>query len=168
MTLQRFQATQLISAPLDEAWAFFSDPRNLSAITPPDMGFEITSEVPDHIYPGLFVTYRVRPLLGVPVEWVTEITQVDEGSRFIDEQRMGPYRLWHHEHTFRPAGDMTEMRDVVYYALPFGRLGALALPVVRSRIERIFEYRADVLDERFNHRYRSRPSVAGTPTAAYV
>ncbi len=168
MTLHRFEATQLVAAPLDEAWAFFSDPRNLAAITPPDMGFEITSPVHDHVYPGLFVTYRVRPLLGIPVEWVTEITHVDEGSRFIDEQRMGPYRLWHHEHTFRAVGDMTEMHDVVYYALPFGRLGSLAHAVVRPRIEHIFEYRADVLSERFNGARRPRPAVDSGGVAAYV
>ena len=165
MTVHRFETTQLVAAPLDEAWAFFSDPRNLAAITPPDMAFEITSPVPERVYAGLFVTYRVRPLLGIPVEWVTEITHVEEGARFIDEQRLGPYRLWHHEHTFRPVGDMTEMRDVVYYALPFGRLGGLAHAVVRPRIERSFEYRGDVLSERFNGA-RPRQSVAGAGSAA--
>ncbi|MEZ4552499.1 MAG: hypothetical protein AB7L91_06165 [Dehalococcoidia bacterium] len=171
MTLHRFETTQLIDAPIEEAWTFFSDPRNLAAITPPEMGFEITTPVPEHVYPGLFVAYRVKPLLGIPVEWVTEITHVVERVMFVDEQRLGPYRLWHHEHTFRPVGGMTEMRDLVYYALPFGRLGSLAHAVVRPRIERIFEYRGDVLDRRFNSRARpdaSAPSPSLRPLSAYV
>ena len=165
MTIHRFEATQLVQVSLDEAWTFFSNPRNLAAITPPDMAFEVTSPVPEHVYPGLIVTYRVRPLLGIPVDWVTEITHVVERERFIDEQRMGPYRLWHHEHTFRAVGDITEMRDVVYYALPFGRLGGLAHAIVRPRVEHIFEYRAEVLSEMFGGRRRPIP-VPPEPFAA--
>jgi len=102
------------------------------------------------------------------VEWVTEITHVVEGSRFIDEQRLGPYRLWRHEHSFRAVGRMTEMRDVVYYALPLGRLGALANPLVRSRIEHIFECRAGVLSGRFNGARRPLAAPEVSPRAASV
>lgn len=165
MALHRFETTQLIAAPLEAAWAFFTDPRNLAAITPPDMGFEITSPVADRVYPGMIISYRVRPLLRVPVEWVTEITQVVERERFVDEQRIGPYRLWHHEHGFRAIGDMTEVHDLVSYALPFGPLGNLGYPLVRARVEHIFEYRAEVLHRRFGPR-PEHPAAASALTAA--
>ena len=142
MSLHRFESTLTVPAPLDQVWEFFSDPKNLAAITPPRMGFQILSVLPERAYPGLIIAYRVRPLGPVPVTWVTEITHVEERRFFVDEQRSGPYRLWHHEHHFRAAGDATEMRDVVHYQLPFGPLGDLVERlVVRRQIERIFRFR---------------------------
>ena len=123
MSLHRFETVQVLPVDRAEAWAFFSNPRNLSVITPPEMGFEITEEVPEHVHPGLIVVYRVRPLLGIPVTWVTEITAVVEEELFVDDQRIGPYRFWHHQHHFREVADGTEVRDIVHYALPFGPLG---------------------------------------------
>src|SRR5215213_5829446 len=102
MTLHRLQTSQLLPVSQAEAWRFFTDPRNLAWITPPEMGFQVTTPLSAHVYPGLLIGYRVRLLFGIPVEWVTEITHVVEGSTFIDEQRAGPYRLWHHEHVFIP------------------------------------------------------------------
>jgi ligand-binding SRPBCC domain-containing protein len=113
------------------------------------MAFEVTSELPQRISPGLMITYRVRPLLGLGVEWVTEITHVEEGVRFIDEQRLGPYRLWHHEHSLRAATGGTEVHDLVRYALPFGRAGELAHPLVQRRLKQIFNYRSAVLARTF-------------------
>jgi ligand-binding SRPBCC domain-containing protein len=133
-----------------EAWAFFSDPRNLAAITPPEMGFEITSELPERIDPGLIVTYRVRPVAGVPVTWVTEITAVVEGELFVDNQRVGPYSFWHHQHHFRDVAGGTEARDIVHYALPLGPIGALIdRALVGRRLRTIFEFRRGVLEQRF-------------------
>lgn len=150
MALHRFETEQVLPIGRDEAWAFFSDPANLSAITPPEMGFEVTSPMPPSVYPGLMVTYRVRPLFGVPVQWVTEITHVDEGRYFVDEQRLGPYRVWHHEHHFDEVEGGILMRDLVHYSVPLGPVGDLVnRAVVRGRVEGIFAFRRGVLEQRF-------------------
>jgi len=107
---------------VDTAWRFFSDPRNLAAITPPQLGFELRSSPPPEIYPGLMIVYRVRPLVGIPVTWVTEITHVTRQDYFIDEQRSGPYRIWHHEHHFTEKAGGTLVSDQVKYAVIGRRL----------------------------------------------
>src|SRR5579871_2125627 len=111
---------------LEEAWSFFSDPNNLSTITPGNLRFEAVYPLPHVIYPGLVLVYRLRPMFNIPTTWVTEITHVREPSLFVDEQRMGPYRLWHHEHHFRAIEGGVEIEDLVHYALPFGPLGLIA------------------------------------------
>ena len=150
MVVHRFETEQTLPIDRSEAWEFFSDPRNLAVITPPDMGFEITSVVPARAHAGLLIAYRVRPMLRIPVQWVTEITHLNDGNYFVDEQRLGPYRLWHHEHLFSEVPGGTQMRDIVHYALPFGPLGDLLdRLVVRRRVESIFAFRRRVLDQRF-------------------
>ena len=154
MSLHRFEATQMLPLDLDEAWGFFSNPRNLAEITPPEMAFELTSDVPETMYSGLIVTYRVRPLFGLAVEWVTEIKHVEERVRFVDEQRMGPYRFWHHQHLFEPASEGTRMRDIVHYSIPLGPVGDLVDRwVVAPRVRAIFDYRRHVLERRFALEY---------------
>ncbi len=150
MKLNRFESTERIAAPLAEVWEFFSNPRNLSLITPPWLGLELTSDPPAVMHPGLLITYNVRPFARIPLGWVTEITHVLDQELFVDEQRSGPYRFWHHQHHFRAIEGGTEMRDIVHWALPAGPLGELiAGRDVRRRVARIFEYRAGVLAERF-------------------
>ncbi|MYE32731.1 MAG: SRPBCC family protein [Chloroflexi bacterium] len=150
MSLHRLEAVQVLPVGRDEAWEFFSNPRNLSVITPPDMGFEITEEIPERVHPGLIVVYKVRPLLGIPVTWVTEITAVVEGELFVDDQRIGPYRFWHHQHHFRDAPGGTEARDIVHYALPFGPLGGVVNErVIAPRLQSIFDFRRGVIEQRF-------------------
>ena len=150
MKLYRVHRVQQLPLSLDEAWAFFSDPNNLPAITPPSLGFEVTSEPPGEMYAGMILTYRVRPLFGIPVSWVTEITHVRAPHFFVDEQRFGPYRFWHHEHHFRETGAGVEVEDLVHYALPFGWLGrAVNRLTVRRRLDEIFTYRGRILRERF-------------------
>jgi ligand-binding SRPBCC domain-containing protein len=150
MKIHRLKAVQRLPIPIDEAWAFFSHPKNLRAITPPWMDFRITNEVPEVMYRGALITYTVRPLLGLRINWVTEITHLEEPRFFVDEQRFGPYRFWHHQHLFREADGGTEMTDIVDYALPFGPLGELAHRFsFRSRVEGIFAYRRQALIERF-------------------
>lgn len=106
---------QEIPCSLEEAWNFFSDPANPSRITPADMGFIITSQPQgNRLYPGQIITCEVRPLWGIPMSWMTEITHVNPGSYFVDEQRIGPYRLWHHQHHFRKTERGIEMRDIVH------------------------------------------------------
>ncbi|HEX8392061.1 MAG TPA: SRPBCC family protein [Longimicrobium sp.] len=148
MKLYTLDQIQRVPIPIAEAWEFFSDARNLERITPPDMGFEVTSALPERMYAGMLVTYRVRPLMGVPVTWVTEITHVDEPRLFVDEQRFGPYRFWHHQHLFREIPGGTEMRDIVNYALPPGG-GVARKWLVAPRLEQIFAHRRRVLEERF-------------------
>ena len=150
MKLHRLRFTQMLPIPPGEAWDFFSDPRNLPIITPPWLGFEVTSEVPDRMYAGMILSYRVRPVFGIPVTWVTEITHVDAPAFFVDEQRFGPYRFWHHEHHFRPAAGGVESEDLVHYAMPFGWAGeAVNALLVRKQLEEIFTFRREVLQKRF-------------------
>ena len=141
---------QSIPIDLDKAWAFFSSPKNLKEITPDYLGFEILSDLPEHMYEGLFIRYTVRPLLGLPLEWVTEITHIKEGQFFVDEQRKGPYRIWHHEHHFEAYSGGVRMFDRVSYELPLGALGKLAHPLlVKGKLNEIFQYRFDKVDELF-------------------
>lgn len=150
MTLTLFRAVQRIPASLDDAWDFFADPRNLARITPPALGIVITSDLPRRMHPGMIVTYTVRPFLGIPVRWVTEITHMREPDFFVDEQRFGPYRFWHHQHRFRAVGRGVEAEDIVHYALPCGVAGrVLAGSLVRGRLAEVFAFRRRALEEIF-------------------
>ena len=151
MPIHTLRRTQIVPAALEECWAFFSDPGNLARITPPALDFQVLSEAVPTIYPGLMIEYRVRPLWRIPMTWLTEITHVDAPHRFVDEQRVGPYTIWHHEHTFRALdGGQTEIVDVVYYVLPLGWLGNLAHPfLVAPQLHAIFAFREKAVRERF-------------------
>ena len=143
--------TQFIPVPLSEAWDFFSNPANLAAITPSGMGFHILSKNKmERMYAGQLIEYRVSPVLGIPLYWMTEITHVVEGRYFIDEQRFGPYSLWHHQHHFREVAGGVEMTDLIHYKVPLGLLGRLAnLLFVRKKLEGIFEYRFQKVEALF-------------------
>ncbi len=143
MSIHRISQEQLLNASLPEVWRFFSRADNLQKITPDYMHFRITSgELPEEIYPGQVITYKVSPLLGVPLSWMTEITQVVPQKRFIDEQRSGPYRIWHHEHHFSEVPGGVLMKDLVFYELPMGFLGDIAHDLfVKKQLTDIFEFR---------------------------
>ncbi len=145
------ESFQTLPISLDEAWDFFSSPANLSKITPAYMGFEVISNSNSEVmYPGQIITYYVRPVFNMKLFWMTEITHVKDKEYFIDEQRFGPYVLWHHSHFFKAIPGGVEMRDQVYYKLPFGPLGNLAHSLfVKSQLKGIFDYRFKVLEERF-------------------
>jgi ligand-binding SRPBCC domain-containing protein len=148
--MHRLRSVQRFPLSLDQAWAFFSDPNNLSAITPPALGFVARYPLPHETYAGLILVYRVRPLFNIPTTWVTEITHVEPPNYFVDEQRSGPYRMWHHEHRFTEVPGGVEVEDLVHYALPFGPLGLIVERLlVRPQLHQIFNYRARVLKERF-------------------
>ena len=141
---------QNLKMSLDDAWNYFSNPSNLSEITPAKMGFNITSEKSDFMYVGQIISYKVSPLLGLKMNWVTEITHISDKSFFVDEQRFGPYALWHHKHFIRPIEGGVEMEDIVDYKLPFGLLGRLAHPIlVKPKLKEIFDYRHKKLIELF-------------------
>ncbi len=147
------EARQELDMTLDAAWDYFSSPKNLAAITPPKMGFIITSKVDKKAYPGQIISYKVSPIPFVTTNWVTEITQVKEKEFFVDEQRFGPYAMWHHEHWFEtlPNGN-TLMKDKVSYKLPFGFLGHLAQQLfIKKQLLDVFTFRFTKLEALFGH-----------------
>jgi ligand-binding SRPBCC domain-containing protein len=144
--LHRFECRQRLALSLPEAWDFFSRPGNLARITPPDLGFEVTSPLPERMYAGLIVTYRVRPFGNLSVPWVTEITHVRESEFFVDEQRRGPYRFWHHQHHFQAVAGGVAMTDLVHYEIPLGWMGEILCGrMVERRVTAIFAYRREML-----------------------
>ena len=147
MRLYHLERIQQLPTDLATAWAFFSDPANLPRITPPWLGITITSTLPERMHAGMIATYQVKPFPLASVAWVTEITQVNEPYFFVDEQRFGPYRFWHHQHHFREVPGGVEMRDLVSYILPFGRAGQLAAGLISRRLHRIFDFRRDTLNQ---------------------
>jgi ligand-binding SRPBCC domain-containing protein len=141
---------QKIPSGLEETWSFFSNPANLLTITPPFLNLKVTNEVfGKEAYAGQVLTYMVKPLLGIPFSWMTEIRHVEERRFFVDEQRKGPYRLWHHQHHFKPIDGGVEMIDLVHYRLPFGLIGELAHFAVKKKLHRIFDYRYKKINELF-------------------
>jgi ligand-binding SRPBCC domain-containing protein len=151
MGFYQFKRSQKIPATIDEVWDFISSPANLKEITPDYMGFDITSEdLPEKMYPGMIISYIVKPLLGIPTTWVTEITKVTDKAYFIDEQRVGPYKLWHHQHFIEPIEGGVLMRDIVSYQPPFGILGSIMNSlVIRKKLKEIFDYRVQAVNKRF-------------------
>jgi ligand-binding SRPBCC domain-containing protein len=152
MKIYNLKRTQFLPISIETAWEFFSNPANLSKITPEHMGFKILymSGGPK-MYPGQIIRYVIRVLPGIPMSWTTEITHVHEPHYFIDEQRFGPYALWHHQHHFREVDGGVEMTDEVNYAIPFGPLGRLANRLfVEREVNRIFEHRYSVLEKFFS------------------
>lgn len=162
MRLDRLHYVLRLPIGLSVAWDFFSDPRNLRRLTPPSLGIEIISDVPPRMYPGMIITYTVRPLFSIPVRWVTEITHVREPNLFVDEQRFGPYRFWHHQHHFREVDEGIEMEDLVHYGLPFGGIGRhLGRSLVRRQLEGVFSFRKMFLEETFGAISRTRSGERG-------
>ena len=145
------QRQQILDTDLPTAWRFFSNPLNLPRITPPWFDFQIISQPPETIHAGLVITYSLRPLGGIAIPWVSEITQVRPPHFFVDEQRQGPYRRWHHRHYLRSIEAGVENIDEVHYCLPFGIVGIIAHWIVLSRqLKRIFDYRRQALHHIFN------------------
>ena len=151
MATYSFQTIQRIPISLEQAWDFFSNPANLQRITPDGMGFEIISQYHGNkMYPGQLIEYKVKPLLGVPLYWMTEITHVQDRQYFIDEQRFGPYALWHHQHHFKAIEGGVEMIDIVHYRVPLGILGDIANSFfVRAKLKSIFDYRFEAVEKLF-------------------
>ncbi len=149
--MRQFETIQNLPIGIDEAWSFLSDPRNLKTITPPYMGFDIITEsLPPQMYAGMIIAYKVRPIAGVPITWVTEITHLSEPDYFVDEQRFGPYAFWHHQHRLRPIDGGTAMEDLVHFKVPGGFLGDLLSPwLVLPKLREIFAYRQRKLTELF-------------------
>jgi ligand-binding SRPBCC domain-containing protein len=140
--VHELRTAQRLPVSLEEAWAFFSHPKNLAVVTPDELNLRFTNELYGaEAYAGQIITYTVRPLLGIPVFWLTEITHLEHGRYFVDEQRRGPYAMWHHQHHFRQIPGGVEMTDIVHYQLPFYPFGELALPSVKKKLKAIFDFR---------------------------
>lgn len=140
----------ILPITIQQAWDFFSSPKNLNEISPEDVVFIIISEVPDKMYEGLFITYKISPLLGIPLDWVTEITHVHEPYYFVDEQRKGPYKFWHHEHHFKKVAGGVLMTDILHYEVGMSFIGSLAeLFFVDKKVNEIFAYRTEKLKRLF-------------------
>lgn len=141
---------QILPISLEKAWEFFSNPGNLAKITPGEMGFIITSGTPEQMFAGQIITYKIGIFPGVQNNWVTEITQVKEKAFFIDEQRFGPYKMWHHEHHFKQTEEGVLMTDRVTFKIPFGIFGRLAyLIFIKRKLHQIFSFRAQTLNNYF-------------------
>lgn len=149
--MYQYTSRQELATTIDQAWNFLSDPKNLKRITPDYMGFDIISGAERKMFPGQIIQYRLTPVLGIPFRWVTEITHVQEGEFFVDEQRFGPYTFWHHKHFIKKISNGVVMEDIVDYKLPLGPLGWLAhVLFVRAKVKQIFDYREKALNEIFN------------------
>ncbi len=143
MKVYRYQTEQILPISIEKAWDFFSSPVNLKEITPDYLGFKITSDLGDgKMYPGQIITYVVKPLAGIPMRWTTEITHVKDKEYFVDEQRFGPYAMWHHQHWFKQTDKGVHMTDIVHYAIPLGIIGRIANTlIVKNKLKEIFDYR---------------------------
>lgn len=146
----RLSSKQQLPITMSEAWEFLSNPKNLKTITPKYMSFDIISGADRKMYAGQIIQYIVTPILGIKTTWVTEITHVVENEYFVDEQRFGPYALWHHKHFIRPVDGGVEMEDIIDYKVPFGFMGRIAHPfLVKPKLIEIFNYRTEKLIELF-------------------
>ena len=148
--MYQYKSEQILPIDMEKAWDFLSDPKNLKTITPDYMGFDIISGADRKMFSGQIIQYILTPILGIPFRWVTEITHVDQGKYFVDEQRFGPYALWHHKHFIREIDGGIEMEDVIHYKIPFGPIGVLANYLfVQKKLGSIFVYRRKKLIELF-------------------
>ncbi|MBR9921660.1 MAG: SRPBCC family protein [Bacteroidetes bacterium] len=165
-----YQLRKVQKLPIDikKAWDFFSSPANLAVITPDEMGFIVKTELPEKMYAGMMIEYTVKPLLGIPLTWVTEITHVEEGRYFVDEQRTGPYAIWHHQHFFEEIPGGVKMTDIIDYQLPLAPFGNfLHKPLVRPKLEQIFDYRWNKLIELFGAYKEPELTDTGIPSATH-
>jgi ligand-binding SRPBCC domain-containing protein len=150
MKIYTFHAKQNLPITLEEAWEFMSNPKNLKVITPDYMGFKTLCGDEKAMFAGQIIQYIVTPVLGIPTKWVTEITHMVEKHYFVDEQRFGPYALWHHKHFLKEIPGGVEMEDIIDYKIPMGILGQMVHPIlVKPKLNEIFDYRRNKLIELF-------------------
>ena len=151
MGFYQLQTTQKIPASVEKVWDFISSPANLKKITPVYMGFDIISKnLPEKMYPGMIIVYKVSPVMKIKTTWVTEITQVKEKVYFVDEQRVGPYSMWQHQHLIEPIPGGVLMKDIVSYKLPFGFIGRIVHYLfIKNKLKEIFDFRTEALEQTF-------------------
>lgn len=148
--MKSLRQEQFLPISINEAWEFFSSPKNLNQVTPKELNFEITSEIPDKMYEGLIISYKIKPMLSIKVNWHTEITHIKQFEYFIDEQRKGPYKIWHHEHHFKEVEGGIIMTDLLYYDIGKSIFGWIAGKLfVNKKVKEIFDYRYHALENYF-------------------
>ena len=148
MKLHRIHRRQVIPTSILEAWEFFSTPVNLSKITPPWLNLTVISDIPRSMHSGMIISYRITPLPCMSTPWVSEITHVEAPIYFVDEQRLGPFRFWHHQHLFKEVDRDVEMQDIVNYAMPLGPIGEMVHAIsLRKKVEAIFDFRQKALEQ---------------------
>ncbi len=151
MKIYELRQEQLLNISREEAWNFLSNPNNLNEITPPSLKFRIVNEIAPKMYSGQIIKYMVEIIPGIKQTWLTEIKNVKEGSYFIDEQRFGPYKFWHHQHIIEKLQGKVNMIDIVNYGVPFGILGRLVHKLfIRPKLIQIFNFRFEYLKKKFN------------------
>ena len=151
--MKHLEFEQFLPIPIEEAWHFFSSPVNLNLITPPNLKFNILDQLPDEVYKGLIIRYRIEPMLSIPMNWVTEITAVEKNKFFIDEQIKGPYKVWHHEHHFKAEEGGVQMTDKLTYDIGWSLLGWFAGKLwVDQQVRNIFAFREKKLKELYNRK----------------
>lgn len=151
MPYYQFKQSQKIPGTIDDVWEFISNPDNLKDITPPSLDFKVINRaIETKMYAGMIITYNVKPLFGIPVKWMTEITHVREKEYFVDEQRIGPYSFWHHQHKIEPIENGVLMTDIVTYVPPFYFLGRIANSlIIKKKLKEIFKFRTLAFEKRF-------------------
>ncbi|MDO6596962.1 SRPBCC family protein [Oceanihabitans sp. 2_MG-2023] len=150
MKIYTLHKKQKLPISVDTAWEFLSNPKNLKVITPDYMSFNILSGADRPMFAGQIIQYIVTPVLGIKTKWVTEITHKVDNHYFVDEQRFGPYALWHHKHFIKEIEGGVEMEDIIDYKVPFGILGQIVHPfLVKPKLKEIFEYRKEKLETLF-------------------
>ncbi|UFS70992.1 SRPBCC family protein [Geomonas sp. RF6] len=148
--MRRLERIQRLTMSLGDAWTFFSDPANLPVITPPELGFTMAGPLPPRMHPGMIASYTVTPFGLIRLGWITEITHVEEPHFFVDEQRFGPYRFWHHQHHMREVPGGVEMHDIVHYILPFAPFSRIIAGQVAKQLDTIFDFRHKTLQKMFS------------------
>jgi ligand-binding SRPBCC domain-containing protein len=161
--MYQLKRTQFIKADLQTCWKYFSAPANLHIITPNYIDFKVLTPVPAEMYEGLIIHYTIRPILRIPLGWISEIKTIRDCDYFIDEQRQGPYRIWHHEHHFKEVEGGVEMTDIISYSMPFWIIGKFAHWLfVKKQLENIFDYRIRKVDELFNATHYVESALNGS------
>jgi ligand-binding SRPBCC domain-containing protein len=149
--MHELRTSQFLPISKEQAWEFLSDPKNLAKISPQSLNFKITSKIDSKMYSGQIITYKVHPIFGIPLTWVTEITHIEKPSYFVDEQRFGPYSFWHHKHFIKEVEGGVIMEDIIHYKLPLGFIGRLINKlIVAKKLEFIFSFREDKLNRIFS------------------
>lgn len=150
MKLHTLRRVQLLRMDIGNVWDYFSSPYNLEAITPKWLGFNVVTKIDSKMYEGMIIEYRVSPILNIPIKWITEITHVREPFYFVDEQRFGPYKFWHHQHIFREVDGGVEMTDIVNYMIPFHPFGEILSGYIGGKLKDIFDFRQSKIQELFH------------------
>lgn len=150
MQIYQLYRRQQLNMTLEEAWDFFSSPYHLNDITPVFFQVEITSRVPQKIYAGLMISYRMKAVFGIPMAWLSEVSHCDEPKRFVYQQRIGPFKFWSHEVCLTETPSGIQLEDIMFYAMPLGWLGELLNRwLIADRLEKIFDTRRDCLDRKW-------------------